>query len=81
MLICNNLLLSADPAILNTHLSQFAVEARKVNGQHYPPSTVYQLMSGLLRYMREANLADRAGEHTTARHFFDHPLIHGLHCQ
>ena len=35
-----NLLLSADPALLNTHLSQFAVEARKVNGQHYPPSTV-----------------------------------------
>ena len=50
-----NLLLSEDPAVLNTHLSRFAVEARKVNGEHYPRSTIYQLMSGLLRYMREAN--------------------------
>ena len=50
-----NILLSDDPTLLNTHLSQFAVEARKVNGEHYPPSTVYQLLSGLLRYMREAN--------------------------
>ena len=36
------------------HLSRFAVEVRKVNGEHYPPM-VYQLVSGLLRYMREAN--------------------------
>jgi hypothetical protein len=49
-----NLILSEDPALLNTHLSRFAVEARKVNGEHYPP-TIYQLMSGLLRYMREVN--------------------------
>ena len=36
-----NLLLSEDPAVLNTHLSRFVVEARKVNGEHYPPSTIY----------------------------------------
>ena len=50
-----NLLLSDDPTLLNTHLSRFAVDARKVNGEHYPPSTVYQLLSGLLRYIRETN--------------------------
>ena len=36
---------------LNIHLSQFAVEARKVNDEHYPPSMVYHFMSGLLWYM------------------------------
>ena len=44
-----------DPASLNTYLSKFAVEARKVTGEHYPPSTIHQLLCGILRYMKETN--------------------------
>ena len=51
----DDLLLSNDTAVLNTYLSRFAVEARKVTGEHYPPSTIHQLLCGLLRHMRETN--------------------------
>ena len=48
-----HLLTSCDPVLLNTHLARFAVEARKTSGDPYPPSTIHQLLCGLLRYMRE----------------------------
>ena len=44
-----------DPATLNTHLSRFAVETRKANGEPYPPKTVHQLLCGILRHMRDIN--------------------------
>ena len=47
------LLTSCNSVLLNTHLSKFAVEARKANGEIYPPATIHQLLCGLLRYMRE----------------------------
>ncbi len=50
-----DLLESSDPQFLNTHLSRFAVELRKVNGDKYPPSTIHQLLCGLLRHMRNSN--------------------------
>ena len=50
-----DLLKSSDPQFLNTHLSRFAVEVRKVNGDKYPPSTIHQLLCGLLRHMRDTN--------------------------
>ena len=48
-----DLLTSCNPALLNLHLSKFAVEARKADGTVYPPSTIHQLLCGLLRHMRE----------------------------
>ena len=44
------MLTSCDPVLLNTHLARFAVEVRKTS---YPPSTVHQLLCGLLRHMRD----------------------------
>ena len=38
-----HLLTSYDPVLPNTHLARFAVEARKTNGEFYPPATVHQL--------------------------------------
>ena len=49
------LLTASDPELLNTHLTRLAVEAKEVNGESYPPATVYQLLCGILRYMREIN--------------------------
>ena len=37
---------------LNYWLSRFMVEARRADGQPYPATTIYQLLSGLLRYAR-----------------------------
>ena len=44
--IPNDILMTNDPALLNTHLSRFAVEARKVNGDNYPPSTIHHFCVG-----------------------------------
>ena len=49
------LFMSTDPSLLSTHLTRFAVEARKANGEHYPPSSIHQLLCGILRHMREIN--------------------------
>ena len=49
LLSCN------DPMLLSKHLSQFAVEVRKTNGEPYPPATIHQLLCGLLRHMRETS--------------------------
>ena len=51
MLTCN------DPVLLSRHLSRFAVEVRKGNGDYYPPATIHQLLCGLLRHMREVSKA------------------------
>ena len=45
------LFMSTDPSLLSTHLTHFAVEARKANGEHYPPSSIHQLLCGVLRHM------------------------------
>ncbi len=39
-------------------LSRFVLEARKANGQLYPPNSLYQIVCGLLRHLRESNRAD-----------------------
>ena len=49
ILVCN------EPEIINLHLSRFIVETRKSNGEIYPPSTLHQLLCGILRRMRELN--------------------------
>ena len=50
-----DLLKSSNPVLLNNHLSKFAVEARKANGEVYPPATIHQLLCGLLRHMKQTN--------------------------
>ena len=51
----SDLLNSSDSELLSTWLSRYAVETRTVNGELYPPSTIYQLLTALLRIMRASN--------------------------
>ena len=48
----DDLLLTNDPAALCEWLSLFAAEIRNAKGKPYAPSSIYQLLSGLLRHMR-----------------------------
>ena len=41
----------AQPQELNHWLSKFILEARKSNGEPYPPDTLYNICPGLLRYI------------------------------
>ena len=43
----------AQPHELDYWLSKFVLEARKANGEPYPPDTLYVICAGLLRYIRE----------------------------
>jgi len=52
-----SLLEEADAEQLNKWLSYYVAEARNTKGECYPPATLYQLLCGLLRHMRLANLA------------------------
>lgn len=51
----DDLFLSTDPAVLNTHLSRFVLETQKTNGENYPPKTLHLLLCGPLRCMRNVN--------------------------
>ena len=51
----DDLLKSSDPILLCEWLSRYAAETRTVDGNAYPPSTLYQLLTGLLRHMRDMN--------------------------
>ena len=46
-------------ADINKHLSRFVVEARKQNADDYPPRSIYLIMCGLLRHMREEGVIDK----------------------
>ena len=48
-----DLLSSPDILKLNKYLSMFIVEARKANGENYPPATLHVILCGILRHMRE----------------------------
>ena len=37
----DDILLTSDLVLINTHLPKFAVTARKANGEAYPLSTIY----------------------------------------
>ena len=41
-----------DPMLLNTWLGAFVAETSKVNGDPYPPKTLYEILCGLLRHAR-----------------------------
>jgi len=47
------ILLSDDSKELSWWLQKYAVSTRKTNGDKYPPKTVYLLLCGLQRHMRE----------------------------
>jgi hypothetical protein len=49
----DSILLTDDPNTHCSYLCKFVMETRKENGEKYPPRTLFQLLSGLLRYMRE----------------------------
>jgi hypothetical protein len=44
------------PADINKWLGKFVVEARRKDGQPYPPKSLYMLCVGLLRYFRECGI-------------------------
>jgi hypothetical protein len=46
---------SEDVNRLQKWLCRFVVEARKQDGQSYPPSSLQNLLSGILRYMRNVH--------------------------
>ena len=46
------LLESKDPTLLNKWLGAFVAETSKVNGDPYPPKTLYEILCGLLRHAR-----------------------------
>ncbi len=46
-----------DVAELNRWLCLYVLETRRADGKKYPISTVYQLLSGVLRHMRSATPA------------------------
>ena len=79
-----DLLVTCDPSLLNTHLSKFAVEAKKANGEIYPPSTIHQLLCGLLWHMRETvqgcpNFLNKQDSHFRHLHGTLNALFHKLH--
>ena len=49
----DDILMSTDSALLCTWLSLYVAETRTTQGNLYPPSTLYQLLTGLLRHMRD----------------------------
>ena len=51
----DNLLTSGSEEDLNHWLSFYIVETKKSNGESYPPKTLYQLLTGLLRHSRSRN--------------------------
>lgn len=55
---------------LDFWLSRFVLEIRKVNGDHYPPNSLYQIVCGLQRYIRENGRADLK--------LLDCPDLHGF---
>ena len=50
-----DLLKTSDPQLLCKWLGVYAAEARKQDGRMFPPNTVYNLLAGLVRYMRVVN--------------------------
>ena len=53
--IPEDLLETTNEEILSLWLSRYVVETRNSTGGRYPPSTIYQLLTALLRSMRESN--------------------------
>ncbi len=51
----DKLLETASPEDLNKWLSFYVAETRTAKGDFYPPSTLYQLLCGILRHMRIVN--------------------------
>ena len=52
----DDLLKTADPKLLDKWLSTFIVQIRRADGHLYPPKTLDNILSGLLRYIRSLPL-------------------------
>ena len=78
-----NLLECSDPELLK-HFARFIVEVRKTNGENYPPATLHQILSVLLRYMREVspqcpNFLDKSDARFRKLHRTMDAVFHDLH--
>ncbi len=67
----DNILLSFDPNVLCQWLSRYAAETRTTAGKSYPPSTVYQLLTGELRHMHDVNPNAVRNSMVRNRHFLN----------
>ena len=54
-LVPSDLLESRDKLVLNKWLCVFVAETRKQDGNRYSPKSLYQLLTGILRHMRNVN--------------------------
>ena len=54
-IVLTDIATSSDHEVFNKYLSMFAVEARKTNGQNYPPATLHQLFKIHARYKPGTN--------------------------
>ena len=54
-LVPSDLLESGDKVVLNNWLCVFVAETRKQDGNRYSPKSLYQLLTGILRHMRNLN--------------------------
>ena len=52
-------------------LKRFIMEVRNVKGEEYPPKTLYQIVCGLLRYLREHGVHDKNFLDNHDPHFAD----------
>ena len=44
---------------MNYYLSRFVIEARKKDGEPYPPKTLYLICAGLLHFLRNNGVYDK----------------------
>lgn len=51
-------ILSLTAANLDYFLCRFILEARRKDGDHYPPRTLYMISCGILRYLRDNGVTD-----------------------
>ena len=49
----DDVLLTDNPQLLCSCLCTYVMETRKENGDSYPPKSIYNLLSGIQRYIRE----------------------------
>ena len=49
----DDVLLTDNPQLLCLCLCTYVMETRKENGDSYPPKSIYNLLSGIQRYIRE----------------------------
>ena len=80
----HDLLQSDDPTLINKWFSRFVMETRNSKGESYSPSSINQLLAGLLRHMcsvnpNAPNFLDKKNTHFSGLHGTLDNLYRSLH--